>query len=1137
VPACPQCGQENPEGFKFCGACAAPLAEVAPAEAEERKLVSVLFVDVVGHTAASDRADPEDVRARLRPYHQLLKGEIERYGGTVEKFIGDAVMAVFGAPVSHEDDAERAVRSALRILEAVEELELEVRAAIATGEAVVSLQARPEQGEGIVAGDVVNTASRLQQEAPAGSLVVGEVTYRATRDAVEYEELAPVTVKGKAEPVSVWRALQARGRFGVDAEPAPTSPFVGREHDLALLQDAYARAVREQAVQLVTIGGEPGVGKTRLVAEFRSWLDDRPERIRWRQGRCLPYGEGITFWALGEVVKAQAGILESDSPETAANKLETAVRADVEDESEHEWLVSRLAPLVGARADSSGAVEQSESFTAWRRFLERLAAQRPLVLLFEDLHWADAALCDFLDELVDWASGVPILVLCTARPELYERNPGWGGGKRSSTTLSLSPLTEDETARLISALLSRAVLPAETQAALLERAGGNPLYAEEFVRMLSDQGMLTEQGELVREGEITLPETVHALIAARLDTLAPERKALLHDASVVGKVFWPGAVASIGGTDGVAVRERLRELVRKELVRPARASSVEGEDEFSFWHALVRDVAYGQIPRAARAEKHRAAAEWLEATAGERFADQAELLAYHYGEALGLARAAGQVDETEQLEERTRRFLLLAGERAQQLDLGQAELFYRRALELLPAGHPDRARALQKAGKSVFAKGDLAEAERLLEQALGEFRRRGDVLGVGEATLWLSRSMRVRGDVNRSSAMLDDAIALLEREPPSQVLADAQGLQAMRLAVASRSREALAAAERALPLAEKFGSYGLRLALMARGTARVDLGDPGGLDDLREAVRRALDRDADGAVTTSNNLAGSQWLVEGPALALETARTGIELAERRGALGPGLWCRAETVWRLFDLGRWDELLQVADEVVEADRARGGSQVELIALPYRAKVLLLRGDLRAAASLVEEFLPRAREMGDPQILVPALISAALVEQAHGNTGEGRARVGEFADVTRDRAAWTRGVHLPDALRLLTSAGELELAETLPPTETEVDTRTKHAVETARAILAEARAEPEQAAERYARAAERWAEYGSVFERAHALFGHGRCLVALGRSGEAEEHLREAREIFLGLGAAPLVAELDALLGGDAAATGS
>jgi class 3 adenylate cyclase len=301
MPVCPQCGQENPEVARFCLACGTSLA-AASAEVEERKFVSVLFVDLVGHTAASDRADPEDVRARLRPYHTLLKREIERFGGTVEKFVGDAVMAVFGAPVAHEHDAERAVRSALRILELVVELELEVRAAVATGEAVVSLSARPEQGEGIVAGDVVNTASRMQQFAPAGSLVVGEVTYRSTRDAIEYEELDPVTVKGKGEPVPIWRALQARARLGVDAEAAPRTPFVGREHDLRVLTDAFARVLREASIQLVTVVGEPGVGKTRLVAELGSYVDERPELISWRRGRCLPYGEGITFWALGEIV-------------------------------------------------------------------------------------------------------------------------------------------------------------------------------------------------------------------------------------------------------------------------------------------------------------------------------------------------------------------------------------------------------------------------------------------------------------------------------------------------------------------------------------------------------------------------------------------------------------------------------------------------------------------------------------------------------------------------------------------------------------------------------------------------------------------------------------------------------------------
>jgi class 3 adenylate cyclase len=579
VSACPACGEENPERARFCLACGTAIEETTLAE--ERKVVSVLFVDLVGFTDRSDRADPEDVRATLRPYHARLKREIERFEGTVEKFVGDAVMAVFGAPVAHEDDAERAVRAALRILDAIgelnesdPELELAVRAAVNSGEAVVALGASPEGGESIVTGDVVNTASRLQAIAPVGGVVVGELTYHASHKVIEYEELDPVSLKGKAEPVPVWRAKGGRSHVGVDVEQAAPTPFIGRDHDLALLKETYSRTLRESSLQLVTVAGEPGVGKTRLVTELRTSIDDQPEIAFWRQGRCLPYGEGITFWALGEIIKAQAGILESDGPDDAAEKLAVAVEAVVEDGSERDWFNARLAPLVGAQVvDGSEAAERAESsFTAWRRFLEAIAAQRPLVLVVEDLHWADGALLEFVEHLADWASGVPLLVVCTARPELYERRPDWGGGKRNSTTISLSPLTGEETARLLSALLSRAVLPAETQAALLERAGGNPLYAVEFVQMLTDRGVLDVQGRLkATDGEIQVPETVQALIAARLDTLPAERKSLLHDAAVVGKVFWAGAVAAIGDRDESLVREGLHELVRKELVRPARS--------------------------------------------------------------------------------------------------------------------------------------------------------------------------------------------------------------------------------------------------------------------------------------------------------------------------------------------------------------------------------------------------------------------------------------------------------------------------------------------------------------------------------------------------------------------------------------
>src|SRR6266508_335637 len=474
VVVCASCGKENPDGFAFCGYCTAPLATQPTPVLEERKIVSVLFCDLVGFTAASEQQDPEDVRARIRPYHARLRQEIERCGGTVEKFVGDAVMAVCGAPVAHEDDPERAVRAGLAILEAIVELneaepnlDLQVRVGINTGEAVVALGARPEQGEGIVTGDVVNTAARIQSAAPVNGVAVGEQTYRVTSRVFEYEPLQPVSVKGKAEPLSLWRAKAARARFGTDITRQYTTPLVGRELEKPLLIGTFERAAQQGSVQLVTVVGEPGVGKSRLVAELFAYIDAKQALTRWRQGRCLPYGEGITFWALGEIVKGEAGILESDSAQVAAAKLEACVSPE---EPERRWLLERLAPLVGVEAASPA--ERQELFTAWRRFLEGLAAAQPTVLVFEDLHWADEALLAFLEYLAEWSQGVPLLVLCAARPELYERRPGWGAGQRNAHTINLSPLSDQETAELVSSLATTTtVLSEELERAILERAG------------------------------------------------------------------------------------------------------------------------------------------------------------------------------------------------------------------------------------------------------------------------------------------------------------------------------------------------------------------------------------------------------------------------------------------------------------------------------------------------------------------------------------------------------------------------------------------------------------------------------------------------------------------------------------------
>src|SRR4249919_1301671 len=442
---CAKCGRENPEGARFCNGCGAAFGDEAPQPREERKVVSVLFCDVVGFTASAASADPEDVSRQLGEYHAIVRGEIERFGGTVEKFIGDAAVGVWGAPVAHEDDAERAVRAAFSMIEGVG---VGVRVAVNTGEVLVRLDPRLDSGVGVV-GDVVNTASRLQAIAPVGGVVVGEGTVRATGGTIEYEELEPATLKGKPEPVAVWQAVAARTGSGERRETSAT-PFVGRRAELEFLQRVYERALAEPGLQLITIVGEPGVGKSRLVAELEGWLAVHPASPVVRRGRCLAYGDGIGFWPLAEIIKTQLGIAESDTEDEARTKLQRGVEGMMD----APWLRARLAPLVGLPGEAG---ERQEVFTAWQRFLDEIADRAPLVLVVEDIHWADPAMLAFLRHLVEWSSGVPMLLACTTRPELLEAHAGWGGDLVNATTLAVRPLNDDDTATLAHALLARIV--------------------------------------------------------------------------------------------------------------------------------------------------------------------------------------------------------------------------------------------------------------------------------------------------------------------------------------------------------------------------------------------------------------------------------------------------------------------------------------------------------------------------------------------------------------------------------------------------------------------------------------------------------------------------------------------------------
>ncbi|MFN2470423.1 MAG: AAA family ATPase [Gaiellaceae bacterium] len=951
---CPSCGQENPAGFRLCGMCGASLvAELVPAR-EERKVVSVVFCDLVGFTGRTEQLDPEEVRALLSGYHQRLRGELERHGGTVEKFIGDAVVAVFGAPMVHEDDPERAVRAALAIRDwALEEEDVEVRIAVNTGEALVSVDARPEAGEGLVAGDVVNTASRLQGAAPVNGVLVGESTYRSTERAIEYREHDPVQAKGKAQPVPVWEAVAARSAYGMDVDTRPAVRLVGRRRELDQLLDALARAREEREPQLVTIVAVPGMGKSRLIQELFGAVDADPELITWRQGRSLPYGEGVSFWALGEMVKAHAGILETDPPDAAVSKLDSAV-ADVCEAADAAWVASALGPLVGLGDTSGSGDRRDEAFAAWRRFLEGIAEQGPAVLVFEDLHWADDGLLDFVDHLVDWAADVPLLVVASARPELLARRPGWGGGKSNAATLSLAPLSERETAELVHSLLERAVLPAEVQAAVLARAGGNPLYAEEFARMVAERGLDGAGGEL------PVPETLQGIVAARLDGLDRGEKRLLQNAAVVGKVFWPAALGLEGELEGV-----LHGLERREFVRRERRSGVAGQLQYAFRHVLVRDVAYAQIPRSERAAKHDQVAQWIESLG--RGEDVAELLAHHYASALEYTRAAG--GDTGALGVRARRALRDAGRRAVALNVFAAGFrFYEQAAELTPREDPEWPQlALEHAMAGMYV--DLA-SDRLLVEARDALLA-GDPSRAAHAEMVLGEYRWLRGERRAADGHFRTAEGLVGAVPESEAKVAVLANLSRFFMLGDEHDRAIALGREALAMAEELGLDVMRAhALNNIGVSRVQQGDDGGLADLEASREIARGVSAPEYTRASGNLASVLVSLGQLERAAELHEEALQIVKEVGLLEPIRWLSTERAIDLSYVGRWDEARRIVDALIE-EFEHSPFWIESSTRVCRAQMSLAAGALAEARSDAERSRAVARASGDVQQLGPSL----------------------------------------------------------------------------------------------------------------------------------------------------------------------
>jgi class 3 adenylate cyclase len=612
VLTCAKCGSENPDGAKFCNACGAQLGEPGRI-GEERRLVSVLFVDLVGFTSRSEKLDPEDVRAFLVPYYERVRRELESHGGKVEKFVGDAVMGVFGAPVTYGDDAERAVRAAFAVRDWAEQEGLELRVAVNTGEAIVALDASPERGETFVAGDVVNTAARLQSASPVGAVLVGEETYVGTRGSIEYRPAQPVVAKGKGAPVQAWLALRATSAIG--ERPAAPVPMLGRDRELTVLTGAWERVVDEGRSHFVTVFGPAGIGKSRIALELAQLVAGQGARVI--RGRSTPYGASSPYSAFAQQVKQISRIFDSDDGEEARGKLAEAI-ASLAGPAAAEEHAPNLAVLLGLDAESEVADREQLFFSA-RVLVESLAMLSPTLLVYEDIHWADASLLDLLETFAARVRDVPVLFVALARPELLGDRPGWGGGLPAYTALPLEPLSADAGRELASELLGR--VDATTQAGqVAETAEGNPLFIEELARCLGEQPVT---------GLDELPTSIRAIIAARLDALPSSERAVLVDASVVGRVFWRGALSEI--EDRADLSQLLGSLEARDLIQREAVSRIKGDQQFGFKHGLIHDVANQTLPRAARRSRHAAVARFLEASTA--VGQSHEALGQHWREA------------------------------------------------------------------------------------------------------------------------------------------------------------------------------------------------------------------------------------------------------------------------------------------------------------------------------------------------------------------------------------------------------------------------------------------------------------------------------------------------------------------------
>jgi class 3 adenylate cyclase len=1021
---CPTCGTVNPPTALFCTNCGtrlqldatkaprgvaevaaqygaarahAPEAPIESAEhlpsglddaaatVAERRLVSVLFADLVGFTTFSEGRDAEEVRELLTRYFAVASDIVARYGGTIEKFIGDAVMAVWGAPVAREDDAERAVRAALDLLDAVTALGggIQARAGVLTGEAAVTVGA---VNQGMIAGDLVNTASRLQTAAAPGTVLVGEATQRAASRAITFEPAGDQTLKGKESPVPAWRALRVVAeRGGRNRSDALEAPFVGRDEELRLLKDLFHATSREAKPRLVSVLGPAGIGKTRLSWEFKRYLDGLLEDVWWHAGRSPAYGEGITFWALGEMVKGRVGLPETADESTTREKVAASVAEHVPDADEGRWIEAALLALLGV--GDGAPIDSDQLFAAWRTFFESLAAKAPVVMVFEDTHHADAGLLDFIDHLMEWSRSFPITVITLARPELLERRPGWGAKHRAFSSMYLDPLLPAEMDELLTGLVPG--LPAATVERIVARADGVPLYAIETVRMLLAQGRLVREGERYRPDgdleDLAVPETLTALIAARLDGVDPIDRAIVEDAAVLGQSFTVAGLAAVSGHTASALEPRLRGLVAREVLTLDADVRSPGRGNFAFVQSLVREVAYNTLSRRDRKARHLAAARYFESLGTDELAGG---LAGHY---LAAQQLAADDEEAKALAAQARIALRGAAERAAALgSYEQARTFLEQALEVT-SDPADRADLHERAYRAAL---NVLDPEPLLRHAAAaeaERRKTSDREAIAiAATLHAESLTAARNDP--ASALKLVAALWEEFADLEQTHAGVELMLAFMRAYRglADTESALEWTDRLLPVAERLGDLqAVARGLQGRGISLLLAGRPNeGIILLRGAHQLALANDLNEVELSSRVLLTfyEQW--GDPGAGLELGREGIDIGRHRGSrayshqmVGNSAICAirvGEWDWAAAQLDEWLDVtvednrwiefhvdrallhahrgLDTTADIEAAARSRAGvtdPQFESYELFARAAAAFATGDLEAAIHHAEQ----------------------------------------------------------------------------------------------------------------------------------------------------------------------------------------